>query len=145
LTDYPTFLSLTLKGKFAYIPEIMGIRRRHLSSVTCNKREQIFERIQDVAFKFIDCNGPALGISDAERQGTISSWSQIKGRFHIAQGRLALARRDWPQARREYRTAWRAGNVRDRVLAATGMLLSLAKCDMENIAQCVGRPSYRER
>lgn len=53
LVDYPTWMKLALKGEFHFIPEVLGYWRRHSSSVTMNKSEDILDGYLTYCDEFI--------------------------------------------------------------------------------------------
>lgn len=54
LADYPTWMKLSLKGSFAYIPEVLGFWRRHPQSVTINRSEQIIKAFVRYCDEFVE-------------------------------------------------------------------------------------------
>ncbi len=42
LVDYPTFMEISLWGKFVFVPKVMGYWRRHPTSITANFNEDLW-------------------------------------------------------------------------------------------------------
>lgn len=45
LVDYPTWMEISLYGRFAFIPEVLGYWRRHSFSITAKYQEQLWQGI----------------------------------------------------------------------------------------------------
>ncbi|MEX2459585.1 MAG: glycosyltransferase family 2 protein, partial [Actinomycetota bacterium] len=54
LVDFPTFLEVSLRGRFAYHPRVMGSWRRHLGSLTTANDEAITRAARTHAAWFLD-------------------------------------------------------------------------------------------
>ncbi len=61
VTDYPTFLWLSLQGKFHYTQELVGYRRRHLGSATLQNLDLIISGAEAYAVQFASQQSPPFG------------------------------------------------------------------------------------
>jgi glycosyltransferase involved in cell wall biosynthesis len=105
LVDYPTWMKLTLKGTFEYIPEVLGFWRRHPQSVTINRNEQIFKAFIQYCDDFVETYGEELtrlGLSESIRKrGVIAklslAWIKLsRGSWAEA---IELGKRSWASRR----------------------------------------------
>jgi len=137
LTDVPTFVQLSMKGKFYYLPSVMGHRRRHLNSATL----MFLDAVSTVPGKFMLqlAESPDLGISEAERSSIRKSWDGKTNMHEFTAGRLCLLRQDWKQARYHFCRAFHITRPRTSLGAAAGWVFSWFHRDLESLFQLVGR------
>jgi len=142
VTDFPTFLRLSLEGKFRYTPQIMGFRRRHLQSVSFNNIERISTAAYRHSLEFIDRHN--LKLSAAERRRIDQSWRRGTLSHSFVEGRSKLIQRDWKEARRWFRKA--AGLSEPLVSFASifGWCMSWLRCDVEWVFRITGRAVIKQ-
>jgi glycosyltransferase involved in cell wall biosynthesis len=143
LTDYPTFLELSMIGKFFYSRQTLGYLRRHQSSVTVNHARIIHEAVSRFARRFVEKNSDKLVLSSSDWDAIEHSWREGKERLHFAEGRVLLLRQSWQEARGHFRIASRSRNAKVRTAAFAGFLLSLAHMNLEPIMKMGGRSGMR--
>jgi glycosyltransferase involved in cell wall biosynthesis len=131
LTDYPTFLALSLEGKFAYVDHIMGYWRRHPAASSWLHREQIFEKIRAFALQFLSEHEAALQLTADQRREIVHSWYEKDFRFAFTRGRNLLLRKEWSQARLQFRKALGSPQPAVRIAAVVGCLASHFHCNLE--------------
>ncbi len=56
LVDYPTWMEISLHGRFAYIPQVLGYWRRHSRSITARYRQELLNGTLDYIEQFILLN-----------------------------------------------------------------------------------------
>ncbi len=136
-TDIPTFIRLSLRGKFHYAKEVMGCRRRHLSSATL----QFLQAMSTTPAKFIlaQAESPDLGLSEQQRDRIKRSWRGRASTAEFTTGRIRLLERKWVEARHHFSRAIRPGRPRILAAAAMGWALSWFHCDLEGLFQLAGR------
>ena len=141
LTDAPTFVRLSMKGKFHYVPSVMGHRRRHLYSATL----VFLDAVSTVPGKFMLqlAESPDLGISEAERSLIRKSWSGKTNMHEFTAGRLCLLRQEWKQARSHFCRAFDVSKPRTSIGAGAGWLFSWFHRDIEYLFQLAGRAPLR--
>jgi len=72
VTDFPTFISVSLLGKFFFTPRVMGYRRRHLGSATFQNFERIMVVAHSYAKQFASEHG--IDLSKEQQASMESSW-----------------------------------------------------------------------
>src|SRR5262249_47553006 len=105
LTDYPTFLELSLRGKFFYLPRTMGYRRHHLNSITANNAECVYENTYRFASNFIESHRHEIALTPLQAEAIERSWSQCRYTLKFSQGRTLLSQDRWQDARPLFRAA----------------------------------------
>lgn len=143
LTDYPTFMELSLAGKFHYSPQIMGYRRRHQNSVTLNHEGKIYNMVSSFAVRFLDAHQDKLILSSSEREEIKKNWRAAEDRLRFSEGRLLLLQRRWTEARAKFNNALKSKDVKVRLAAAAGFLFSWLHADIELLMKLAGRSDLR--
>jgi len=132
VVDHPTFLRLSLEGKFVFHDTILGFWRRHGESTTKNRFSLILEGVhQDVLF-FLAEKGPQLPLSKKECEKVKLKWKQFETYRWLLLGRWCLVDGEWKKARRAFRKGLM--NSYGFILGAglgTGLLFSYLHIDME--------------
>lgn len=141
--DVPTFIRLSLLGKFSYTPNVVGYRRRHLTSATLQFLEPMSTRPQDFVFEFLKTAN--LGLSEAEHMAIEKTWRRRFQTREFVAGRICLLEQQWKQARAHFLQALRPGYPRAAAAAVIGWALSWAHCDLEGIFRLTGRTALRPR
>jgi hypothetical protein len=136
-TDIPTFLQLSRLGKFHYAKQVLGCRRRHLSSATL----QFLQSMSTTPAKFIleRAESSDLGLSQQQRDKIRKSWRGNTSAMEFTTGRMRLLDRKWGEARRHFSRAIRPGGPRILAAAAIGWALSWFHRDLEGLFQLAGR------
>ena len=139
--DIPTFVKLSTIGKFYYMPEILGLRRRHLGSATL----QNLTTMPDSARKYaIQASlDPLFGLSKEQQQLVADSWGTASLRSAFTFGRIALLNRNWASARKEFRLAMRSRDVRFVAGAMIGWTVSWLHLNLEPLYRIAGRTPLR--
>jgi glycosyltransferase involved in cell wall biosynthesis len=143
LTDYPTFLELSLVGKFWYSRQTMGYFRRHQGSITVNHARIIHDAVSDFATEFVDRHSNAFALLPSDWEMTKQSWREAGDRLHFSEGRMLLLEKRWSDARKHFRLASRSRSAKVRAASVAGMLLSLAHMDIEPLMRLGGRADLR--
>jgi len=126
LVDYPTWMRLALKGRFVFIPQVLGYWRRHPLSITMNKSEQIFNGF----IRYCD----EFATSFSEELTTLGLTKFIENRGAIAYLSLALimlSNKDWEKALKLVKESWRCKDAVNRpfkiriIIAMIGAYLHL--------------------
>jgi glycosyltransferase involved in cell wall biosynthesis len=143
VTDFPTFLRLSLEGKFCYTRKITGFRRRHLRSVSFNNIETISAAAYQQSLNFI--NQHRLRLTVSEQRRIDESWRRGMLSHAFVDGRYKLIQRDWKNARRSFLKA--ADLAEPRVLAAAvfGWSMSWLRCDLEWAFRISGRAVIKQK
>ncbi|HVB56314.1 MAG TPA: glycosyltransferase family 2 protein [Candidatus Acidoferrales bacterium] len=136
-TDVPTFLRLSLLGKFHYAQDVLGFRRRHFSSATLRFLQPMSTTPQDFMFKQID--SPELALGEAQREAIKKTWRPRTSTREFATGRLFLIEHRWANARHHFIRAIHPGQPRVLAGAVAGWLLSWVHSDLEGLFRLAGR------
>ena len=137
--DIPTFVRLSVQGKFHYTPEILGYRRRHLGSATLQNLSTMSQAARTYALGA--AKDPAFGLNSSEQQRIESSWQKAVQESSFFHGRIALINREWKSARWQFASAMRSFKGRVMLGAGLGWVLSWFHCNLEPIFKLAGRTS----
>jgi glycosyltransferase involved in cell wall biosynthesis len=143
LTDYPTFLELSLKGEFFYRQAILGYRRRYIGSITSLHLDGINEHVCSFCLRFLENHRDELKLSVAQHGEMERSWRRFRHKHSFAQGRFLLVQRRWIEARSRFRAALRSREPLVWLASMTGYLFSFAHSDLEPLMNLVGRARLR--
>lgn len=141
VTDFPTFLSLTQKGKFYYTSEVMGCRRRHLGSATFKNLTKILTQAHRYVEFFIRKH--SLQLASSEQQSIEKSWTRPKAGVEFTAGRLELLNNDWEKARRHFARALNPSMPHIFLTALVGWLFSWIQFDLETVLRFCGVASLK--
>lgn len=146
-TDYPTFLELTLQGRFFFVPKVMGYWRQHLQSVTWTRDDWAIERErQRLAFAFLDRHKDKLSLRGDEMPSVAESFEHIKTEQWFLRGRQLLLLGRWTQARRSFSEGFATKTVTGNLKACLGYWASWLHRDLEGLIRLVGKgDEFRER
>jgi glycosyltransferase involved in cell wall biosynthesis len=145
LTDYPTFLELSLTGKFYFTRAVMGYLRRHQRSITVCHARAIHEAASKFATEFLEKHAESESLSLADRSEMEISWVEADDRLHFSEGRMLLLDGRWPDARSHFLRAFRSKRAKVRAAAMAGWFLSLLHMDIEALMRLGGRADLRVR
>jgi glycosyltransferase involved in cell wall biosynthesis len=141
VTDFPTFISLSLTGTFLYTSQVMGYRRRHTQSATFRNLETIIQTAHEFANNFaLNRN---INLTREQQASVERSWRKVRCGCEFTSGRLNLTDGDWKKARLHFTRAMSPGQPRVLAAAATGWLLSWIHRDIEILARMVGLASLK--
>lgn len=146
-TDYPTFLELSLRGRFFFVPKVMGYWRQHLQSTTWTRDDWATERERHRwALAFLDRHRDELGLRDNEASAIAHSFEDEIERQWFFRGRQLLLRGRWAEARRTFNEGLAAKTFRERLAAGLGYCAACLHQDLEGILGILGRgKEFRER
>jgi hypothetical protein len=142
VTDFPTFVRLSLAGNFYYRPEVMGYRRRHSGSATFNNLMQIQFRAHEFVQQLL--HDRTLSVSVADQVEIEDTWKRSKARLEFTAGRVSLAREDWRAARGHFVQALSPRSPRVLLPAVAGWCLSWLRCDLEGLFSVGGIANLSE-
>ncbi|MFQ6083875.1 MAG: glycosyltransferase family 2 protein [Candidatus Aminicenantia bacterium] len=144
--DYPTFITLSLQGKYFFIPKVMGYWRQHIRSDTQSRNEEKTSRIlRKFVLQFLDINRSSLPVSLSELKTIIQTWNYIPEENALRQGRKLLLMKRWKKARFQFKKAF-FGEKRpkQKIAAAIGYYASWLHQDIEWLYSLTGRASLQE-
>ena len=135
--DVPTFVRLSLVGKFHYFPKLLGYRRHHLRSATV----QYLDTMTNTArgFALAASEDPRFGLTLAERKLVEQSWRAVPFAAQFWQGRICLVKGQREKARKHFAQAMKAREFLLVFASVMGWGLSWLHCNMEGLARLAGR------
>jgi hypothetical protein len=144
--DYPTWLRLALEGQFAFVPEVLGVWRRHSGQAMRSSGMDIQVGVCRFAQGFYETR-----VSDELKKvhAMTAGWmkknlSRGLGWGHFQEGRFYLLERDWPRARQSFLSGLSFDSAMIRGLSALGLLASIFKTNLEPLAR-FSRKAYYHR
>ena len=145
LTDYPTFIELSLKGAFCYSPATLGYRRRHEESITVHHSRTIYEKVSEFTLQFLARHGEEIPLTELELRSLKENWQGAQYKLHFSEGRALLLQGLWADARRHFRLAAQSSSKGVRLAAMAGFLCSCLHTDAEPLMKLGGRSDLRVR
>jgi hypothetical protein len=142
VTDFPTFVSLSLVGKFFYSPQVMGYRRRHLGSATYNNFTRILTHARQYVVQF-----PAdhsLSLTRTEQEAIDKSWSAPRPSLEFTAGRLNLLDGQWQAARNHFMHTLGKRAPHLLLPSLLGWALSWLHCNLEGVLALAGIAKIEE-
>jgi len=144
LVDYPTFLQLSLQGKFAFNDKILGFWRRHQQSATSIKFLSIMDGVQKYIEFFLQEKGSLLPMSIREKKRIAKEWKCFHAWQFFLSGRRHLVDNKWKEARKFFMKG--LGQVSRLhivlvVLLSLGIILSYLHLNLEPLFQLFKRPT----
>jgi len=144
LTDYPTFLRLSLEGHFYFAPRITGFWRRHTGGTTFANFAAIRKAVYRHAKQFLHDFGDQLTLPHGYHQKFERLWKRSWARVYFAEGRGLLLERNWTDARRKFSLAAKMPvNPVYFAGGALGILASIFHLDIEKIAAILRKTHYK--
>lgn len=140
VTDYPTFLRLSLTGPYAFVDRVMGIWRRHPASSTWLQRRVLDRAVANFARSFAHEEGPAHGFTAKEIARIVRSW---EGWIEFLDGRQMLVEGHWAESRAPLAAAIRRGTLTLRLAGLAGYGASFLHRDLEGLIRLSGRLDVR--
>jgi glycosyltransferase involved in cell wall biosynthesis len=141
VTDFPTFLRLSLSGRFYYTPKIMGYRRRHLGSATFQNLDRILTYARRYVEMFLGTT--EVPLTAAQREEIIDSWNKPRPALELTAGRLKLLSREWGIARAHLLRAIDPLVPDISLAAAAGWCSSWVHADIEGLLNLAGIASLK--
>jgi glycosyltransferase involved in cell wall biosynthesis len=139
LTDYPTFMELSLLGRFHYSEQVLGYRRRHEKSITVNYAAEIHLKVSKFTLEFLKKHEDQIAVADEELCGVENTWRKAESTMHFSEGRSLLLQARWADARREFRLSLRSERLSVRIASIAGVLCSWLHGDLESLMRVGGR------
>jgi glycosyltransferase involved in cell wall biosynthesis len=142
VTDFPTFISLTLQGSFYYTPQVTGYRRRHRKSATYENQAQISAGVRNYAKYFV--NHHNLSLTSEQMRIIERTWHASACDSEFSAGRLCLLNGRWQEGRSHFRHAFNLSLPRLFMAAAVGWIFTWLHCDLEFLLGLVGIATLRD-
>ena len=145
VTDYPTFLRLSLEGRFHFENRTMGYWRAHRDSITVRRTDEIHAAVYRDILRFRDELGARLQISEDAWRPIEQHWRVVNGAIAMRRARQLLLQARWREARRDLVRALGSAPSQTRFMALTGLLLSYLGLPIEWIYRRAGRAWFMRR
>jgi glycosyltransferase involved in cell wall biosynthesis len=140
--DYPTWLRLTLQGRFMVLNEVLGYWRNYRDQISSRFIIEQAEGRGTAVLKFHELLPESvkreLGM---DKNKLLRLCEDHISHAHFTKGRYELAHENWSEARVNLFRAVRNGTFRTKVMAMFGLCASLLKFDLEGIARFFRRPT----
>ena len=143
-TDYPTYLRLSLKGKFSYENRVMGFQRRHLGSVTSTNLESGHLNAFRCSQAFVREYRRELDLSSLDITKIEESWRKSETLVDFSVGRVSLLNKEWGKARSHFCAALRSADPLVWVASGSGWVFSWLHLNLESFLQCFGYSSLQK-
>ena len=137
--DYPTFVRLSLKGRFSFTPRLVSYWRRHAGSSSAQLYESTYEGISAFALGFACQHVGAPGLTRNQLRAIVFSWKSWPARLELHRGRALLIGKRWSEARQHFLRAMKTRTLAVVVGATLGYLASLLHRDIEPLVRASGR------
>ncbi|HTX60823.1 MAG TPA: glycosyltransferase family A protein [Methanobacterium sp.] len=142
--DYPTFLELSIKGRFCPSDRVLGYWRKHKAQVTTEKETEMNEGFM-VSLDFFRKLKPTL-----KNDLNFDSEEKLEFRDKIVRDQLAVSARmalikgNWNEAINYYKNNFKKGNLKIRIQSILGIISALIKKDLEWFAVITCKPKIRD-
>lgn len=142
VADYPTFLELSLQGKFSFTDRIACYWRKHANNTTTLLENIIVFGLFPCALDFVEKHQHTLrlGISRSKIE---ERWGEGVGRWAFSEGRRLLVGKQWEAARARFRAAFRSPGLDVQAAALCGVVASYLQLDLEALMRMMGRKSLQ--
>jgi len=143
-TDYPTYLRLSLRGKFFYENRVMGFQRRHLGSVTSTNLESGHLNASRFSRAFMNEYDRELNLTFGDFMGIEKSWKRSRTLVDFSVGRVSLLNKEWRKARAHFGAALRTRDPLVWLASTAGWVLSWLHLNLEALMQRFGYASLQK-
>ncbi|RLF83564.1 hypothetical protein DRN44_00660 [Thermococci archaeon] len=142
--DYPTWLELSLIGKFYPIDEIVGYWRRHRDQVTSRMKKYV-GRAKKYSIEFFEKLPPEVRTKmRISVEDVYSIYDQRLASVYFALGKQALTNNRWNEARHYFRETLSKGSFLKKLYALLGISYSYCKMDLEWAARLISKIKERK-
>lgn len=143
--DYATFLALSLKGKFLYVPNVTGYYRRHAKAISSSALLSELVRGRFIyTMQFIRQHKEELSLSIAEQRFIYRTWERALCNTTLIEGRWLLLRNQWVTARLRFQHGLKSSQTAKQLgIAIVGCLASWLHCDIEGFYRVLGGVDFR--
>jgi glycosyltransferase involved in cell wall biosynthesis len=139
--DFPTFIRLSIRGKFYYTSEVMGYRRMHPQSATARFMPEMLETAQSFRRELMDDS--CFGLTEGDQRAIEESWRSVECAKEFSLGRLRMLEGQWKLSRSHFSRALGLSDFRVSMGALAGWLFSWLHCDLEGLFRLAGRASLK--
>lgn len=88
LVDYPTFLAMTLQGRWVFHQKVLGYWRRHSSSATLALAPSIWDGCHEAGTEFSRCHHQAIPAQPTDWESLNRAWEHVQLNRLVELGRL---------------------------------------------------------
>jgi glycosyltransferase involved in cell wall biosynthesis len=142
--DYPTWLALSLKTRFAFCSETCGFWRMHTNQTSHARAIEQTETGVRLALEFFDQLPAEVQLLIGFRRATLVTRNRDRlAQSHLRRGRFRALEHKWSEARADFWQALQKGCTRTRAKAAAAMVLTALGVDVERCVNFVGGLPFR--
>lgn len=133
--DYPTWLNLSLKGKFCPNTNLMGYWRQHNRQATKMLSNTMLGCSNHYAIEFLERIPNNLrGEINITSNQLHRRFNDAVGSSYFYHGRIALCNKDWDNAMLNFKMALVEGSNKTKIISIVGILFCKLQINMEPIA-----------
>ena len=147
LVDLPTLYELSLRGKFKFLPVILGGWRIYAGQITKTYPVEMTKGFYALAIKFFNDHKSEMPVRLSEN----AVRKHYKNKLTISyarSGRYKLIRKEFKSARKDYLNAIFSNGFSEpiwKLRALTGLIFSIFHTDIEGLAQLMGKDHYSKQ
>nr|WP_319374848.1 glycosyltransferase family 2 protein [uncultured Methanobacterium sp.] len=142
--DYPTFLELSLKGRFYPSDRVLGYWRKHKAQVT-TKQETDMNRAFMFSVEFYEKLDSSLKKSiKFNMENKLKSQKIILNDQIAVSGRLSLVKGDWKEALTHFKSIFFESSLKIKIQSFIGIICAYCRTDMEWFAVITCKPKIRD-
>lgn len=143
MTDHPTFLRLSLEGRFHFEPRITGYWRVHGAGATLQHLDEILEGIDREVKRFHAEFGDRLPMTPTQWRAIQRGWRTARVGMSMRRARRLMLQSRWCEARMQLRRAIADGRARTALLALVALAGSAFGLPLEWTYRIRRRPWLR--
>jgi len=142
--DYPTWLALSLKGRFAFCSEVCGLWRIHANQTTSTRTIEQQEAAGRLALECFDqLSADTKRLLGLSRRTVMKANLDRIAQGHLWRGRLSEIAHRRSEARMDFMQAWRKGKPATRTKASAAILLTAFGANLEKYVKLFGGIPFR--
>ena len=144
VTDYPTFLRLSIEGRFHFDPRTMGYWRIHQAGTTANYMDQILAEIHRETLRFRGEFADHVRLRNNDWRDVDSRWQVALGGIAMRGARRLLLDGRWGDARAGLIRAMLSAEATTKVAALAGFVGSFVGHSVEWAYRLTGRAWFEQ-
>jgi hypothetical protein len=142
--DYPTFLELSLRGRFYPSDKVMGYWRKHKAQITTEKESDMNQAFM-VSVDFYEKLSKTLQKSIEFKMDDKLEFQDniIKDQIAVS-ARLALIKGNWKEASRNYKNIIKNSTLKIKIQSILGIICAYLRITLEWFAVLTCKPKIRD-
>lgn len=144
--DVPVLFELAALGPFYFVPEALGSWRNYAAQITKTLTTQIMEGYVRISAHFFEAYSQRKNLHFDIQKTTITAYvARQRVIVYSRAGRYKLLRRDFKNARKDYKTSLLTGGFTQpmwKVRSLVGYFFSLLHLNVEGLSKTLGKKHY---